>query len=318
MKSNCYHGEGGCAMPASDFDIVTGASGYTGRYVTRVLLSRGRRVRTLTGHPSRANPFGDQIESAPFNFDRPEDLARSLQGAGTVFNTYWIRFPYGGQSFDSAVANTRLLIEAATRADVRKFVHISVTNATTPSQLPYFRGKAMVEAALKESALSYAIIRPALIFGVEDILLNNIAWLLRRFPFFAIPGRGDYRVQPIFAADLAEIAVDAARDDRRITQDAVGPEIFTFDELVRMLARAVHRKAKLVHVDPRIALAMTQIVSWLVRDVMLTRDEIRGLMTNLLVTDSPPNAATRFSEWLASNADKIGLAYQSELARHFR
>ncbi len=305
-------------MPASDFDIVTGASGYTGRYVTRVLLSRGRRVRTLTGHPSRANPFGDQIESAPFNFDRPEDLARSLQGAGTVFNTYWIRFPYGGQSFDSAVANTRLLIEAATRADVRKFVHISVTNATTPSQLPYFRGKAMVEAALKESALSYAIIRPALIFGVEDILLNNIAWLLRRFPFFAIPGRGDYRVQPIFAADLAEIAVDAARDDRRITQDAVGPEIFTFDELVRMLARAVHRKAKLVHVDPRIALAMTQIVSWLVRDVMLTRDEIRGLMTNLLVTDSPPNAATRFSEWLASNADKIGLAYQSELARHFR
>jgi NADH dehydrogenase len=192
-----------------------------------------------------------------------------------------------------------------------------VTNSTT-SPLPYFRGKAMVEAALKESALSYAIIRPALIFGVEDILLNNIAWLLRRFPFFAIPGRGDYRVQPIFAADLAEIAVDAARDDRRIILDAVGPEIFTFDELVRMLASAVHRKARIVHVDPRIALAMTQIVSRLVRDVMLTRDEIRGLMTNLLVTDSPPNASTRFSQWLASNADKIGIAYASELARHFR
>ena len=304
-------------MPEHDFDVVTGASGYTGRYITRLLLSRGRRVKTLTGHPARANPFGDQIESAPFDFDRPDDLARSLEGAGTVFNTYWIRFPYGGQTFDSAVANTRVMIAAATRAGVRKFVHISVTNATT-SPLPYFRGKAMVEAALKESALSYAIIRPALIFGVEDILLNNIAWLLRRFPFFAIPGRGDYRVQPIFAADLAEIAVDAARDDRRIILDAVGPEIFTFDELVRMLASAVHRKARIVHVDPRIALAMTQIVSWVVRDVMLTRDEIRGLMTNLLVTDSPPNAPTRFSQWLASNADKIGIAYASELARHFR
>jgi uncharacterized protein YbjT (DUF2867 family) len=303
-------------MPES-FDVVTGASGYTGRYITRLLLSRGRRVKTLTGHPARANPFGDQIESAPFNFDRPDDLARSLEGAGTVFNTYWIRFPYGGQTFDSAVENTRVMLAAATRADVRKFVHISVTNATT-SPLPYFRGKAMVEAALKESSLSYAIIRPALIFGVEDILLNNIAWLLRRFPFFAIPGRGDYRVQPIFAADLAEIAVDAARDDRRIILDAVGPEIFTFDELVRMLASAVHRKSKIVHVDPRIALAFTQIVSLLVRDVTLTRDEIRGLMTNLLVTDSPPNAATRFSQWLASNADKIGIAYASELARHFR
>jgi NADH dehydrogenase len=304
-------------MPASEFDVVTGASGYTGRYITRLLLSRGRRVKTLTGHPARTNPFGDQIESAPFNFDRPDELARSLEGAGTVFNTYWIRFPYGGQTFDSAVENTRVMLAAATRAGVRKFVHISVTNSTT-SPLPYFRGKAMVEAALKESALSYAIIRPALIFGVEDILLNNIAWLLRRFPFFAIPGRGDYRVQPIFAADLAEIAVDAARDDRRIILDAVGPEIFTFDELVRMLASAVHRKARIVHVDPRIALAMTQIVSRLVRDVMLTRDEIRGLMTNLLVTDSPPNASTRFSQWLASNADKIGIAYASELARHFR
>jgi uncharacterized protein YbjT (DUF2867 family) len=303
-------------MPES-FDVVTGASGYTGRYITRLLLSRGRRVKTLTGHPARTNPFGDQIESVPFNFDRPDALARSLEGAGTVFNTYWIRFPHGGKTFDSAVENTRVMIAAASRAGVRKFVHISVTNATT-SPVPYFRGKAMVEAALKESALSYAIIRPALIFGVEDILLNNIAWLLRRFPFFAIPGRGDSRVQPIFAADLAEIAVDAARDDRRITLDAVGPEIFTFNELVRMLASAVHRKARIVHVDPRIALAMTQIVSSLVRDVMLTRDEIRGLMSNLLVTDSPPNASTRFSQWLASNADKIGIAYASELARHFR
>ena len=303
-------------MPES-FDVVTGASGYTGRYITRLLLSRGRRVKTLTGHPSRTSPFGDQIESALFNFDRPDELARSLEGAGTVFNTYWIRFPYGGQTFDGAVANTRVMIAAASRAGVRKFVHISVTNATT-SPLPYFRGKAMVEAALKESALSYAIIRPALIFGVEDILLNNIAWLLRRFPFFAIPGRGDYRVQPIFAADLGEIAVDAARDDQRTTLDAVGPEIFTFEEMVRMIASAVRRNARIVHVDPRIALACAQTVGLFVRDVTLTRDEIRGLMSNLLVTNSPPNAATRFSEWLCSHADNIGVAYASELARHFR
>jgi NADH dehydrogenase len=201
---------------------------------------------------------------------------------------------------------------------VRKFVHISVTNATTSSPLPYFRGKAMVEAAIKESALSYAIIRPALIFGVEDILFNNIAWLLRRFPFFAIPGRGDYRVQPIFAADLAEVAVNAAGDDRCAILDAVGPEIFTFEEVVQMLASAVGRRSRIVHVDPRIAFAFTQIVGWIVRDVTLTRDEIRGLITDLLVTDSPPNAATRFSEWLRSNADKIGIAYASELARHFR
>jgi uncharacterized protein YbjT (DUF2867 family) len=305
-------------MPENEFDVVTGASGYTGRYIARLLLSRGRRVRTLTGHPMRAVPFGDQIEAVPFNFDRPDELKRSLEGADALFNTYWIRFPYAGQTFDTAVANTRVMLDAATAAGVRKFVHISVTKATESSPLPYFRGKAMVETAIRESALGYAIIRPALIFGVEDILLNNIAWLLRRVPFFAIPGRGDYRVQPIFAGDLAEIAVNAARDDRSVALDAVGPEIFTFEELVRMIASAVRSKSRIVHVDPRIAVAFAQIVGWFVRDVTLTHDEARGLMSNLLVTDSPPNATTRFSEWLRSNADKIGVAYASELARHFR
>ena len=305
-------------MAQSDFDVVTGASGYTGRYITRVLLSRGRRVRTLTGHPARKDPFGDQIEAVPFNFDRPDELRRSLEGARTLFNTYWIRFPHGGQTFDTAVANTRVMLDAAAAAGVRKFVHISVTKATESPPLPYFRGKAMVEAAVRESTLNYAIIRPALIFGVEDILLNNIAWLLRRFPFFAIPGQGDYRVQPIFAGDLGEIAVNAARDGQSAVFDAVGPEIFTFDKLVRMIARAVHSKSRIVHVDPRVAVAFAQIVGWFVRDVTLTRDEARGLMSNLLVTLSQPNATTSFSEWLRSNADKIGAGYVSELARHFR
>ncbi len=305
-------------MPENDFDVVTGASGYTGRYITRALLSRGRRVKTLTGHPTRATPFGDQIEAVPFNFDRPDYLKRSLEGARALFNTYWIRFPYGGQTFDTAVANTRVMLDAATAAGVRKFVHISVTHATESSPLPYFHGKAMVEAAIKRSALNYAIIRPALIFGVEDILLNNIAWLLRRFPFFAIPGRGDYRVQPIFAGDLGQIAANAARDDQSATFDAVGPEIFTFDELVRKIASAVRSKSRIVHVDPRVAVAFAWIVGWFVRDVTLTRDEARGLMSNLLVTDSPPNGTTRFSEWLRTNADQIGIEYQSELSRHFR
>jgi uncharacterized protein YbjT (DUF2867 family) len=197
-------------------------------------------------------------------------------------------------------------------------VHISVTKAAESSPLPYFRGKAMVEAAVRASGLSYAIIRPALIFGVEDILLNNIAWLLRRFPFFAVPGRGDYRVQPIFAGDLGEVAANAADDSRSAELDAVGPEIFAFEEVVEMLAKAVGSHSRVVHLDPRIALAFAKVVGRFVRDVTLTRDELRGLMSNLLVTDSTPNASTRFSEWLRSNASGIGTRYASELARHFR
>lgn len=306
------------SMPANDFDVVTGATGYTGRYIAHALLSRGRRVKTLTGHLSRKDPFGDRIESMPFNFDRPADLARSLEGARALFNTYWIRFPYGGHSFEEAVANTRIMLAAARSAGVRKFVHISVTNATESSPLPYFRGKALLEAAVRQSGLNYAIVRPALIFGVEDILLNNIAWLLRRFPFFAIPGRGDYRVQPIFAGDLGEIAANAADSERSVEFDAIGPETFSFEQVVRMMATAVRNNARIVHVDPRIAVACARIVGWFVGDVVLTRDEARGLMSNLLVTDSAPNAPTRFSDWLRDNAGRIGVAYASELARHFK
>src|SRR5882672_9146905 len=179
-------------------DVVTGAFGYTGSYITRLLLAGGHRVRTLTGHPQRSNPFGDRVEVAPFNFDNATALTKTLEGVDTLFNTYWIRFAHGDQTFDKAVANTRILIDAARRAGVRKFVHVSITNPSEESPLPYFRGKALLENSLTESGLKYTIIRPTVIFGNEDILINNIAWLLRKFPVFVIPGSGEYRLQPIF------------------------------------------------------------------------------------------------------------------------
>src|SRR5216684_7680454 len=234
-------------------EVVTGALGYTGRYITRALFERGARVRTLTAHPSQPNPFGERLEIAPLDFDSPDSLARNLEGVSTLFNTYWIRFPYRGATFETAVANTRTLLRAAQKAGVRRIVHISITGAAEDSPLPYFRGKGIVEREIAQSELSYLILRPTLIFGVEDVLVNNIAWLLRRFPLFAIPGRGDYRVQPVFVADLAAFAVNGASDtDNRIV-DAVGPEIYTFRDFVRTLARALGRSAPIVPVPPGVA-----------------------------------------------------------------
>jgi NADH dehydrogenase len=300
------------------FDVVTGAFGYTGRYITRVLLSQGRRVRTLTGHPNRQNPFNGKIEVAPFNFDQPESLVTSLRGAAAVINTYWVRFEHGETTYEKAIANTKTLIAAAVRAGVSRFIHVSITNPSEDSPLPYFRGKAILEQTLVESGLSYAIIRPTVIFGSEDILINNIAWLLRRFPVFAIPGSGGYRLQPIFVEDMAAIAVAAARDTANMVIDAAGPEVFTFNELVALLARTVPSRSRIIHLAPGLALMISRVVGWLVRDVTLTDDEVRGLMANLLVSKYAPAGRTRLSEWLERNADKIGSAYASELARHFR
>jgi NADH dehydrogenase len=251
----------------------------------------------------------------PFNFDRPSALVECLRGATTVFNTYWIRFERGAATFDRAVRNITTLIDAARQAGVRRFVQISITNASAPSPLPYFHGKGVIEDTLRASGLSYAIVRPAVIFGPEDILINNIAWSLRKFPVFAIPGDGEYRLQPTFVEDLADLVVKAASEVGNIDADVVGPEIFTFNELVRLLARSLDRTPRIVHVPSPIALLCTAVIGRIMGDVMLTADEIRGLRADLLVSRALPTARTRFSDWLARNAATVGAHYASEIAK---
>lgn len=193
-------------MESSELNIITGGLSYIGKYITRRLLEKGQRVLILTGHPNRPNPFGERVRIAPFHFDNTGALIQSLQGATTLYNTYWVRFDYGQISFSKAVENTRALIKAAAESGIRKIVHISVSNPSEESPFPYFRGKAQLEKAIVESKLPYAIIRPTLVYGgEEEILVNNIAWLLRRFPVFALTGNGEYRLQPIVVEEVAAL-----------------------------------------------------------------------------------------------------------------
>ncbi len=305
-------------MSASHLNIVTGAYGFTGKYITQRLLDLGERVRTLTGHPARPDPFRSRVKAFPFNFDNPTALAKSLEGASTLFNTYWVRFPYRGITFDQAIQHTLSLFRAAKEAGVRRVIHVSITNPSEDSPLPYFRGKARLERALKESSLPYAIIRPTVVFGNGDILVNNIAWFLRTFPIFAVPGSGRYRLQPVYVEDVADLAVQAGHGGTNTVIDAVGPETYTYEEFVRLIAQAIGSPARLVHVPPPVALLLTTGLDLLVHDVVLTRDEIEGLMAGLLVSDKPPTGGTRFGQWLKRNADTIGRQYASELARHYR
>lgn len=295
-------------------DVVTGAMGYIGRYIALELLARGRTVRTITTHVDRAHPFGKNLEIFPYHFDQPDRLVEVLRGVETLYNTYWIRFEYAGLTFDQAVENTRILFEVASLAGVKKIVHISVTQPSIDSPLAYYRGKAQQEALLTRLDIPYAIVRPTLVFGIEDILVNNIAWLIRKFPVFPIFGDGAYRVQPVFVGDLATIAIES---EGGIT-DAIGPEAYTFEAFVRLIARTLSRRIAFVHLPPAIGIALGQIIGWWLRDVILTQAELQGLMDNLLTSQQPPNAETKFSEWIEANAKQVGDAYTSELARHFR
>jgi uncharacterized protein YbjT (DUF2867 family) len=301
-----------------ELDVVTGAFGYTGKYITRRLLDAGRRVRTITGHPQRANGFANQVEIAPMEFSDRVGLVRSLRGASVLYNTYWVRFNHGRATFDEAVANSYSLIEAAKEAGIRRIVHLSIANPSLDSRLPYYSGKARVERAIMDSGLSYAILRPTVIFGIEDILINNIAWFARHFPVFAIPGSGRYQLQPIFVEDLAALATNIGMQQENCVLDAVGPEMFSFEDLVHQIALTVGSKPKFIHVNQEIVIQMLRLLGPIVGDVVLTREEIEGLMANLLISKQPATGWTQITTWLANNATVLGSKYASEIQRHYK
>ena len=303
-------------MSGKQIHAVTGAFGYSGRYIAKRLLNKGHNVRTLTNSIHRENPFGDKIEIHPFNFDDPEKLTESLKGVCVLYNTYWVRFNRKTFTFASAVKNTITLFHSAKQAGVERVVHLSVTNPSEQSHLEYFRGKAAAEKALQESGISYSILRPAIFFGgKEDILINNIAWILRKLPVFGVFGDGNYRLQPIYIDDLAKLSVEQGRSRENTIINAIGPETFTYKGLVQEIGRIIGKKKLIISVPPAVGYIVTKIIGKLLGDVLVTRDEIEGLMAGLLYVDSPPTGQTTLADWAREHAESLGRRYASELAR---
>lgn len=294
---------------------VTGAFGYSGRYIAQRLLDQGDEVITLTGSPQRENPFSGRIPAFPFNFNDPDALATSLRGVEVLINTYWVRFNHRDFTLAAAISNTRVLFAAARKAGVERVVHLSITNPSRDSPLEYFRGKAELEEALFDSGLDYAILRPALLFGHEGILINNIAWALRYLPVFGVFGDGCYRVRPIHVDDLARLAVEQATARSNAIIDAVGPEIFIYRQLVETIGETIGKRRPIVSVSPALGLLAARAIGWFKDDVLLTKEEIQGLMAELLWVPSPPTGSIRLTEWLHRHADDLGRSYASELVR---
>ena len=300
---------------AHNIHAVTGAFGYSGKYIARRLLDLGHEVITLTNSPERPNPFAGKVRAYPFDCDDAEGLTQSLRGVSVLYNTYWVRFNHRLFTFADAVRNTRRLFEAAKAAGVERIVHVSITNPSLDSPFEYFRGKAQLEQALTESGVSYAILRPAILFGKEDILINNIAWMLRRLPIFGMFGRGDYRLQPIHVDDFAALAVEQGQRRENVTIDAIGPETFTYRELVETIGEIIGKERPIISVPPVFGYVAGWMLGILVGDVVITREEIGGLMAGLLHVDAPPAGTTKLTDWARKHADVLGKQYASELSR---
>lgn len=299
-------------------DLVTGAFSYSGSHIAQRLLDAGRQVRTLTSHADREHPLQGHVAALAYRFDDPVALARSLEGVSTLYNTYWVRFDRGQTTFANAVEHSRMLFFAAQRAGVGRIVHVSITNPSIDSSLPYFRGKALVEYALAQTGMPYAIVRPTWLFGGQrDVLVNNIAWILRRVPVFALPGSGGYPVQPVHVDDLARICVEAAVVDEDLVVDAAGPERMRFAELIALVRAAVGNHGPVIPLPAPLMAAAARALGLLVGDVVLTPDEIVGLVDGLLVSNHAPRGQIAFSHWLDQHATSIGSSYANELHRHF-
>lgn len=299
-------------------DAVTGATSYTGRFIAQRLVAKGRTVIDLTRDARDPHPLGDLVSAAALDFDHPDRLAQTLEGTDTLYNTFWIRFERGPITYGWAIGRTRILFEAARRAGVRRLVHISVINAARDAPTAYFRAKAAVEESLASSGISHAIVRPTVTFGPGDILVNNLAWTLRRLPVFGIPGDGRYPIQPVHIDDIADLAVRVGSGTEDVLVDAAGPDTFTFNEFVSVVRAAVGSRCLVVHVPVTAALAAARLLGLIVRDVVLTRDEVTELQSGLMASRQPPTGSIGLADWLADNASTLGQRWASELDRHFR
>jgi uncharacterized protein YbjT (DUF2867 family) len=297
-------------------DVVTGAFSFTGHAIAARLLAEGREVRTLSRAPRQADDL--DVPAATLQFDDERALRDSLRGAETLYNTYWVRFPHGTATFEGAVANSLTLFRAAVEAGITRIVHVSVANPSLDSPYPYFRGKAAVERDLAALGVPYGIVRPTLVFGARDILVNNIAWILRRFPVFLLPGGGGYSVQPVAVEDVARLAVEVSRGEANRVVDAAGPDRLTFGDFVRAIGAAVGSRTRIMRASPALVLGVTRLAGLPLRDIVLTRDELRALVDGLLVSNGPATGVERFGDWLAENGDVLGRSYVSELARNWR
>ena len=296
--------------------VVTGAFGYSGRWIARELLSRGKKVRTLTNAVGRDDPFQGMVEVMPIDFSNHDLLVSSLRGADVLYNTYWVRYKNrkDGYAHEIAVENTRKLFLAAEEAGVNRIVHFSVAHPHKAPDWSYFRGKVEVEKLLTESSLSYAILRPTVFFGGDrDVLINNMAWLIRKFPVFGIFGMGNYPIQPIHIEDIAKVAVDQGESVEDVVLDVAGPEIFTYREYVTLIAKSLGVSRLIIPVPPIVGWAVGKVVGAILRDRVITRAEIKGLMRGLMATDAKPLGKIKFSEWVATNGADLGAKYHNDL-----
>lgn len=296
--------------------VVTGAFGYSGRWIAHHLLEKGVQVRTLTNAIGRDDPFDGRVEVHPLDFDDHDALVESLRGAEVLYNTYWVRYNHPRRNFEHGIAveNSKRLFKAAAEAGVERIVHFSVAHPHKAPDWTYFRGKVAVEEYLNDSEHCFAILRPTVLFGGHrNVLINNIAWMLRKFPIFGVFGMGNYPIQPVHVKDVARVAVEQGESRENVTIDVTGPETFRYKDYIGMMAKSMGLRRIILPMPPFVGWLFGKFLGLLLQDLVITRAEIKGLRRGLMASDEEPLGELKFSEWIAEHGNEFGKRYQNDL-----
>lgn len=268
--------------------LVTGGTGFVGTHLVNTLLRRGHAVTVLARDPRKTrNRYNRPVEAAQGDVLDLASIERAASGHDAVVHLVGIIVEKGEQTFDrmhrEAVEN---VLAAAKTAGVRRFLHMSAMGSSEDAPSDYSRTKAAGEKAVRASGLDWTIFRPSIVFGYGDGFVGLLAPLVRNNPgFIPVIGDGQNRFQPVAVEDVARVFADALENPVTVgqTYEVGGPEVLTFDQLLRQIAAAVGKPRKrLVHLPVWYGRLLARLFEWLARrgvlaDPPLTRDQLKSM-----------------------------------------
>lgn len=270
---------------------VFGGSGFVGRHLVRQLARSGVRIRVAIRRPEKAlflRPMGDvgQIELVQANIRDDASVAAAVKGADAVVNLVGVLVESGKQKFTTVHAEGAARVaRASASAGVERLVHVSALGADEESLSAYARTKALGEASVRAAFPTATIVRPGILFGVDDEFFNKFASMARLFPALPLFGGGGIRFQPAHVADVANAIIKVLNDPNTAggIYELGGPNVYTFKELMEFVLETTGRKRILVPVPFELGKVMAWFLQ-LLPSPLLTVDQVKLLAADNVVS----------------------------------
>ncbi len=262
--------------------IVTGGTGYVGTAICRAINARGLMVTSVsrTRKPRPILDVGGKIEFRSASVLDPAALDRHFVRADAVVHLVGIIVERKGHTYEKVhVEGTRNVVEAAKRAGVKRFLHMSALGARLGAPTRYWQTKAEAEEIVKASGLDWTIFRPSIIYGEGDDFVNRFAGLARALPFMPVIGSGKTRLQPIWVEDVATAFASALGNPETHgkSYDLGGPKPLSILEILDIVMRQIGKKRPKMHIPAPLMALQAGLLEKLLKNPPVTREQIKML-----------------------------------------